>query len=387
MATFTGYMEFINSLPWGDRRAAPRRGCLAVPTAALRSQQPVFVLLFVLGILSLVGCGTSHAPQGSSPSPSGQILYVVDAGTITTYSVDPGSLAATPLEQPVALVPAPASLLQFDPSPDDHHVYAVWLDGQSVQHLSAFQTDSLGVPQLPAIQVLNADSLSQFNMHPGGRFAYMLKVTSSNNLYQASIRLFNAKEGSGMLTENPNLQGSYSSASYWPVFLYGFSTNGTQLYDTSTLTTGASVYRQRSINTSTGFLGHDRQLLQVNAGEEVVLGQVMVDHYVGGTARDGYLKVYPVTPNPTRSSINCTFQMLSFCSTGTDVQLDRGGHYLFITDPPTQAVHVAALHMSGHRITDTGSSLPMTSQTPGFAFSQDGSIVYAILRDDNSLHL
>jgi hypothetical protein len=30
--------------------------------------------------------------------------------------------------------------------------------------------------------------------------------------------------------------------------------------------------------------------------------------------------------------------------------------------------------------------MPMTSQTPGFAFSPDGSIVYALLASDGSVH-
>jgi hypothetical protein len=35
---------------------------------------------------------------------------------------------------------------------------------------------------------------------------------------------------------------------------------------------------------------------------------------------------------------------------------------------------------------DTGSFFPMTSQVPGFAFSPDGSIVYAMLAADSSVH-
>lgn len=350
-----------------------------------------FVFSLLLGVTILLSCrGTNVAPRSASPngsaSPSGEILYVINNGTVTTYSIDPNSLAATPTEQPVTLLPGSASLLQFDPSADDHFVYGIWSDGQSLQHLSVFQTDSAGVPQIPAIQMLNANSLSQFNMHPSGRFVYMLEVTNSNGQYWADIRLFNVQRGAGRLTENSRVQGSYGPAPYWPAFLYGFSPNGGELYDTSMVATG-SVYRQRSINLSSGELGDDNQLLSVSNEEEVAIGNVIVDQYQSDTGASGsFLDIFPNSPNPSQAVIHCTIAMLGSCATATNVQLDPSGRYLFLTDPATQAVHVAAIDLSGGRVSDTGSWLPMTSQTPGFAFSADGSIVYALLASDRRVH-
>jgi WD40 repeat protein len=305
---------------------------------------------------------------------------------VTTYSIDPRSLEAAAVEQPVSLIPATASLIQFDPSPDDNFVYAVWSDGQGAQHLSVFQTDSSGVPQLPAIQVLDAASLSQFNMHPSGRFAYMLEVTNSNGQYQADIRLFHTQTGEGILKEDPQVQGSYGPASYWPAFLYGFSANGSKLYDTS-MTMAGSVYRERPIDLTTGRLGSDTQLLNVSDEEVVAIGKVIVDQYQSDTnVNQSYLDIFPNIPNPPQAVIRCSYVMLSFCATATNVQLDISSNYLFLTDPATQAIHVAAINPSSMKINDTGSSMPMTSQIPGFAFSPDGRIVYALLASDNSVH-
>lgn len=343
-----------------------------------------FVLSLMLGMSIWLSCGGSGAP--SPPiTPRGEILYVVDNGSITTFSIDPTSLAATPVAQPVTLIPASASLLQFDPSPGDHFVYAVWSNGQN-QHLSVFRTDSFGVPQVPAIQMLEANSLSQFNMHPSGRFAYMLQVTSFNNLYEAAIRLFAVQSGKGILKEDPQIQGRYGPAYYWPAFLYGFSRDGSKLYDTSTFATG-SVYRQRAIDRKTGVLGDDDQLLSVSNEEDVVIGNVIIEQYRSDTnASQSYLDIFPNTPDPRRPRIYCTMAMLSYCVTTTNIQLDKSGRYLFLTDPDTHSVHVAAIDLDGRSIRDTGNSIPMTSQTPGFAFSRDGSIVYALLKSDDSLH-
>ncbi len=348
----------------------------------MRVKRITFALSFLLGASLSLSCGND--PR--SATSSGEVLYVIDNGSAATYSIDPRSLAATPVEQETTLVPSSAFLFQFAPAPDDAFLYGVWTDAQNQQHLSVFETDLSGVPQIPAIQELKANSLSQFNMHPSGRFAYMLEVTTSNNLYWSDIRLFNVKSGGGTLEENPQVQGSYGPASSLPAFLYGFSPDGSKLYDTSLLLTD-SLYRQRSINRTTGALGNDAQLLSVSNEAEVVIGSVIVDQYQSDTdTTQNYLDIFPNIPNTTQPIIHCTITMLSSCATATNVQLDPSGHYLFLTDPTTQAVHVAALNLSEKTIHDTGSSIPMTSQTPGFAFSPDGNIVYAMLASDRALH-
>jgi hypothetical protein len=343
------------------------------------------VLSLLLGVSIWLSCGgTNFAAHPASPD--GEILYIINKSTISAYSIEPDSLAATLIEQPVPLVPVTASLVQFVPSLDDRFVYSLWSDGQNVQHLSVFQTDASGVPKVPAIQVLNADSLSQFNMHPNGQFAYMLELTSSKNGYEADIRLFNVQADGGMLKENPKVQGTYGPSNIWPAFLYGFSEDGSKLYDTSMVATGA-VYRERSINLTNGALGGDKQIFSASGEQDIVIGKVIVDQYrSGSSANENSLNIFPNTSNPSRAIIHCTMAMLSFCATATNVQLDSSGHYLFLTDPATQAVHVASIDLSSGKVRDTGNSIPMTSQTPGFVFSPDGSIVYAMLASDRSVH-
>ena len=353
---------------------------LATLLSIMHLRQSAFVLFLVLGLSVLLSCGGTSVP--SSPDlPSGQVLYVINSGSISTYSVDPSSLQTTPLEQPVNLVPSSASLMQFDPSPHDHFVYAVWSDGQNVQHLSVFATDPYGVPQLPAIQVLDADSLSQFNMHPNGQFAYMLQVSQINNLYYAKFRLFKVQSG-GILKENTQLQGTYGPAPFWPAQLYGFSPDGSKLYYTSPVPTG-SVYKQRIINKSSGTLGADDQLIALNGNEDVAIGPVIaVQHQNDVQPSQAYLDIFPNIPNPKRA-IHCTVAMLAYCATATNIQLDRSGKFLFLSDPATPAIHVVWMNLIKNQIVDTRNSMPMTSQTPGYVFNQAGNIVYAMQPDGN----
>jgi hypothetical protein len=350
---------------------------------SVRPKVPIFVLL-VSACVYLSCCGGRRDAEPFVPS--GQILYLLNDTTVSTYSINPDSLVATQLEEPISLLAQPGSLIQFDPSPNDHYLYLVWSDGQNTQHLSVFATDSSGVPQLPAIQVLNADLLSQFNMHPTARFAYMLQVSTVNNQYIANIRLFSAQPD-GSLKQDPFVQGTYGPSSYWPVFLYGFSADGSKLYD-ATMLTASSVYREHAIDLQTGALGNDSQLLSTSDESAVVIGRKVILSQYASDANyiDNYLDILPNTPNPQNPLIHCTYAMLSFCATATNIQLDNFGQYLFMTDPATNLVHVAYVNLSAGTITDTGNALPMTSQTPGFAFSPDGTIVYAILAKDHTLH-
>jgi 6-phosphogluconolactonase (cycloisomerase 2 family) len=49
------------------------------------------------------------------------------------------------------------------------------------------------------------------------------------------------------------------------------------------------------------------------------------------------------------------------------------------------AIHIAQINVTDHKIIDTGNSLPMTSQTPGFVFNHNDSIVY-VMETDGNLH-
>lgn len=358
-----------------------RPGRAPLLSATHLKQSAFGLFLLMLGLAVLLSCGGSSA-HPTPDLPSGQVLYVINGGSISTYSVDPNSLQTSLMEQPVDLVPEPATLLQFDPSPHDHHVYVVWAEEQGVQHLSMFATDSSGVPQLPAIQVLDADSLSQFNMHPNGQFAYMLEVTQNNDQYYAKIRLFNVQDTDGKLTENIQMQGSYGPSAFWPAQLYGFSPDGTKLYDASPVPTG-SVYRQRSINNGNGTLGADHQIIALNGNEDVAIGPVIaVQHQNNLNPTQAYLDIFPNIPNPKRA-IHCTVAMLSYCATATNIQLDRSGRFLFLTDPVTAAIHVVWMNLAKNRIVDTQNSMPMTSQTPGYVFNQAGNIIFAMQTDGN----
>jgi hypothetical protein len=313
---------------------------------------------------------------------------VIGKGAVSTYAVDPNALTFTAIGQSVSLIPT-GSLVQFVPAPSDNFLYVLWSDSGNQQHLSVFATDASGIPQTPAIQTLDAPSLHQFNIHPSARFAYMMQVNASGTEYTSTVRLFYANSNEGKLREDPQLQGSYGPYSVWPAFLYGFSSDGTRIY-LSRQNSQGPFYEQRELSTKSGSLGPDVLLYQPPGGQltsdTLVIGtELMVDEHRSPMV-SGYLDILPLVPRPRHHLFRCTASMLAACATATNVQIAPVGKYLFLTDPPTQQLHIARIHLDAKKVEDTRNSIPMTAETPGFAFSPNGKLVYAVLASDSSVH-
>jgi hypothetical protein len=352
----------------------------------LRLSSALVVLVSGCMLLSCQGTRSDGVP---SYGTSSQLLYVIRNGVVSTYTLDTVTRALTSVGQPVTLIPE-GSLVQFVPAPNGNFLYLLWSDAGNHQHLSVYATDTSGIPQIPAVQTLDAPSLYQFNIHRSARFVYMLQVSASGARYTSAVRLFYVNPADGKLREDPKIQGVYGPDDVWPASLYGLSADGTKIY-LSRQGSQELFYEQRSLNTQTGTVGADVVLYQPAAGglgsDMLVIGtQVMVDeHRAHGVA--GYIDVLPLVPRPRRHLFRCTALMLAACETSTNVQTDPSGKYLFLTDPPTQKIHIARIDLNARKLEDRGNFIPMTAETPGFAFNPDGTLVYAVLVSDSSIHV
>ena len=172
----------------------------------------------------------------------------------------------------------------------------------------------------------------------------MMQVSNVSAEYISTVRLFYVNSADGKLHEDPTLQGSYGPYDVLPASLYGFSADGTKIY-LSRQNSQGPFYEQRSLNTKSGTVGPDVVLYQpagswINSDTLVIGTQVMVDEHRASGAT-GYIDVLPLAPRPRHHLFRCTAAMLPACETATDVQIDPTGQYLFLTDPPTQQVHVS----------------------------------------------
>ena len=350
---------------------------------------PRLIIGFVaFAVALLVGCQglSEHEPSLPLSAPSGEILYVVDNESVSTYAIDPETLEPSVAGGLVGLMPTSSTLMQFVPSFDDHFLYVLWSDSQQQEHLSAYATDVSGVPQIPPVQVLDVSSLSQLNIHPSGELAYAMRLDNSNGMYTSTLLLFHIKP-SGILQLDSDAQGIYGPT-LMPTLLYGVSPDGSQLYLESEDANGPT-YWERSVNRQTGTLAPDVLLLRPPVKDSVVFGATLIIDYQNAfdCSQPRYVNVLPNKPEPLRPLIHCASAMLSSCGTATNVQLDPSGNYLFLTDPESQQVRVGSVDLPKNAVIDTGNFLPLTAQTPGFAFSPDGTLVYALLASDFSLHI
>ena len=348
-----------------------------------------FAIALLVSSYMLLSCqGTQSNSVGATDKPSSEVLYVIGNGVVSTYAVDT-NLAFTSVGQPVTLIET-GSLVQFVPAPNGDFLYVLWSDARNQQHLSVYATDASGIPQTPAVQTVDAPSLYQINIHRSARFVYMMQVSASGSGYTSAVRLFYVNPADGKLSEDPKIQGRYGPFDAWPASLYGFSADGTKIY-LSRQNSQDLFYEQRTLNTRTGTVGPDVVLYQPGGGglssDMLVIGpKVMVDEH-RNPETPGYIDVLPLVPRPRRHLFRCTASMLALCETATNVQIDPSGKYLFLTTPLTQQVHVARIELNAKKVEDTGNSIPMTAETPGFAFSPNGKLVYAELAIDSSIHV
>jgi DNA-binding beta-propeller fold protein YncE len=351
----------------------------------------ISIVLLFLAVGLWLGCQGFSKGQTTSSSPaypaapSGEILYLINNGDLSTYNVDPGTLQPSPVSSSVALFDPSASLIQFVPSPDDHFLYVLWSDSVQQEHLSTFATDAWGIPQVPPLQTVDVFSLSQLNIHPNGRFAYAMQSSTSNGLYVSKILLFPITASGAV--QNPQVKGVYGP-SLMPALLDGLSPDGSQLYLDSDNGDGPE-YWERTVNGQNGTLAADVLLLQPPAQDSIVLGATLMIDYENAMNCSGSrdVNVLPNEPTPARALIQCGSTMLAACGDASNVQFDPSGKYLFLTDPEAQQVRVGMIDLSRNLIRDTGEFLPFTAETPGFAFSPDGTLVYAVLASDGNLHL
>jgi len=347
--------------------------------------------LIAFAVALSFGCqGLSKDETYSLPAPTPaaarEILYVVDNGEVTTYTIDTEDLAPFMAGGLVNLLPTSSALLQLLPSPDDHFLYVLWSDNGQQEHLATYATDVSGIPQLPALQILNVSSVSQLNIHPSGEFVYAMQLTSSSKMYTTTILLFDVLP-SGMLEPNPHVQGEYGP-SVMPTLLYGVGPDGTELYLQSDEANGP-LYWERKVNGDDGTLAANVLLFRPPGDDSVVFGRTLIIDYQNemDCPQPRYVDVLPNQPQPPGPLIQCRSAMLAACGAASNVQLDPSGMYLFLTDTEAQQVRVAKINLSRHAITDTGSFLPFSAQTPGFSFSPDGTLVYAFLASDLSVHI
>lgn len=307
------------------------------------------------------------------------------AGTVSTFNVNPETDEASPVGAPVQLAPAGWTAGLYT-SNSGRFLYLVWTDGTGRASILVYATDERGVPQLPVIQTVDIHSGDEFLVHPSGRFAYLLETTfDSEGNNTANIRLLHIDPNTGILKEDPKVQATYGPQFYFTTSFNGFSSDGSELYDSQNVSfdgTFGSDYDRLAVDPKTGFLKPGVAFFGTggNWGEEDIA--ILADNFLGdfhiyefpGSQLNLYATIPPY-PNSAPPFIQCNLSMLAVCNTATDVYLDPSNEYIWFADPATQETHVFRVDIEGKQLIDTGSTVPVFDRR--LLFSPDGTLIFA----------
>jgi hypothetical protein len=260
----------------------------------------------------------------SAPPPLShavEVVYGVDGVNVLTFNVDPQTLNATEVGQPVKL--GDPTFVQMATSPDDHFLYITTYDPNQGEHLWVYATDASGVPQTPAVQKLEATGLYSIQIQPHTNFAYlMFGSTDSQGNNGDNVVRHVVSSTNGRLF-NPLMVATYTSPNYCGAGLIGSNSIGTKLYDDlgcSPHDSNQETFYDRTVNSQTGALGADVQIFSWNDGGTgfdniSLVNHLLVDCKVPNNFQQGIngVNVYPLVPNTTKALIQCTAKMLEAC--------------------------------------------------------------------------
>jgi hypothetical protein len=325
----------------------------------------------------------SHELSAAQSAPV-QVIYVVDGTSVVTYNVDPQSLNPIRVGKPIPLS-AVSGYYWLIPSPNGRFLYVFSNDSGSNERLWVYDTDASGVPQVPAVQVINAKGLYDLAIDRNTGFLYAIyEFPNANPEYtNYTISRFVVNPSTGAISQRlleakykmPSGVGGSEACGLW---IFGFNGAGTKFYDQVLCSYHggySETYNQRSVNLQTGALGPDVQLYawgnSSGGGESVqFIGDLMFvsaspDDYQQGL---NSFDIYPLKPGTKTPIVNCTASMLEACGYSGG-RAHPSGKYIFMGTPQIEKVE-----LSEKKLVVTPNYIPYRIA----GFSPDGTLVYTL---------
>lgn len=331
------------------------------------TQQGICVAFTLLGL-----CPAMFAAQAPR-----HVFYLATGNTITTYNVNPSTLVPTQVGTPLVISGAPFIGI-ITPAPNDHFIYVQWPDANYNYSLSVYATDASGVPQSPAVQTM--PNPGQFMIHPSGKFAYVMASTSGSQGYTETLYLYHVDANTGVLTQDPKIQGTYGPDYFYSESLVSFNKAGTRLFDDWSVSFDHENnynYSLRPVNTTTGQLGPDVGTIFAPSNFDGLDETYFAENYILNLHNDGndqpsVLNVYPPVKNPQQPLFTCTQSMLNACGAAFNYWVSVDQKYVFL--PETTDIVIGQIDTTNKQIVQTGS----ISSNPYLYFSPEGLGIYAV---------
>lgn len=315
--------------------------------------QRFFVSMTVAAAL-LFALSSASAAQSKT-----EILYVQQNTSLLTYNIDPTTLQATLVGQPLPRAGYQPYVRVFQ-SPNGHFIYVLWGPQELQMSVSVYATDSSGVPQLPALQTIGPAGISDFTIDPKGDFAYLIQYTNNANLeFYYKMWLFSSN-ANGVLTKSSKPQITFPPTYYCNPIFEGFYPNASQM-QYAWLCPGLDPYTgtfySRSVNAQTGALGSAQVFFSFSDdgfinGDIVRLGYRSINDWNLNQTQMS-MKIYS-PHNGKTPLIDCNSAMLAACGETNNFWQDATGEYLFLAG--SNATEMVKIDYAAKQIVDTGYS-------------------------------
>lgn len=346
--------------------------------SATKSATVVFVTCLLL-------IGSAYASR--------ELLYVQEGQNLITYSVNPATAQATPINT-LWMNASSSYPIQIFHAPKSQFLYILGFTSATEEYFWVHALASDGAPTEDPIQVLPVKpALTQFVFHPNGEFGYAeyswieSSPTCNGPGYYADVVLYTVNTATGKLTNTTDPVANFPDNCNNITYLYGLNSIGTKLY-TYNYPAQASygdadlTYSYSSINSITGSLGPQVEFwddsVSPSGERSAFTNELIAQSYFGAT---NAINIYHNGVFPKEPLIHCTSSMLAVCGdsiyagdTEAGVYFDPTGQYLFVLDATINQTPILRVDLTNHTLTETGSSLP-SPLVP--VFSHDGKMVYA----------
>ncbi|HZQ67072.1 MAG TPA: hypothetical protein VFA68_01025 [Terriglobales bacterium] len=330
-------------------------------------------------LLLVVSSGTLFTATSCSAAGV-QVLYIIENRTLVTYDVDFRTGTATR----VGSTPVGVSPIQMFSSPNTRFLYLAGSTAAGETFIFAYPTDARGVPAPRPAQRFLANQLSQFVVHPSGKYGYALfSYLDSNGEFNSSVELFKMSSTNGFMVNTHKVQATYGPSFYLQESLFGTTKDGRKLYDGSSVnfhSANGTAYSFRLVDPATGDLGTDTGFIagvgyadsyyRIDFSDDLIVDYFNAG-YSGGPIS---LDVYPNSINPMTPLIDCTVSMLTVCGDEiAGVKLDPSAQNIFISDLSLDQTTVAHIDLVNSQLTASAT----VAGTPRTYFNPDGSIFFA----------
>jgi hypothetical protein len=327
---------------------------------------------------------------------STELLYVQEGSNVVTYSVNSGTAATKKLG---TLATNFEYVLSVNRS--GSFLYILGFTSDTAESFSVYALTSAGVPVAKPVQTLVVKpALTQFVIHPNGKFAYAEYSWTDNGggpcqgTYYADIVLYTINPKTGKLTNTTKPVANFPCNSYAVTYIFGLNSTGTKLYidnypADAQYDDANFIYYYSTINTATGALGPQVQfwsdIVSPNGERSAFTNSLIAQSAQQNNESEPapQINIYPNALDPTTPTINCTSSMLSICGdmiaagdTATGLYFHPSGKYLFAIDISTNEVPIIYISLALKKLEASSSSIPGNPST--VAFSPDGLLVYAI---------